>query len=191
MRRLVFLYLLVAPGLMQAAEQFAPAPSGEVTIRTLPAFTVVEAEETGSLDGAWTRGFKSGARYAAYAHSGLNTPAFLSFPDWEKKPVATGSAVHLLVQLILDPLPNLPRVHDGGVAIVQIPAMTVACCAHPGAYTPENFRRCLEKIESYVKAQHIAVTGPPRYLYYTDTYWVPNWWRVGEVQVPVAPSGQN
>jgi effector-binding domain-containing protein len=188
MRRLLLLALVLAPALAWGGQQFQPAPIGEVTIRTLPAYTVVEADETGSLEDVWTKGFRLGARYAAYADSSLNTPAFLNFPDWEKNPVATGRSVHVLVQIILDPLPNLPPARDPGAAIVQLPAMTVACCAHSGAYTSEHFRQCLDQIEGYLKAQKMVATGPPRYLYYTDTYWVPNLWRIGEVQVPVAPT---
>jgi hypothetical protein len=187
MRLALLLILLSASGLVRAGEEFQAAPIGPVTIRTLPAYTTVEAEETGSLDTAWTKGFRLGARYAAYANSGLNTPAVLTFPDWDKQPSAEGDAVHLLVDIILDPLPNLPQVHDPGAIIVQMPAMTVACCAHSGGYTPENFQQCLQKIQDYLRAQKIMMVGPPRYLYYTDTYWVPNWWRVGEVQVPIAP----
>lgn len=187
MRFVLFFSVLAVSGWLRAGEQFPPAPTGQVTIRTLPAYTVFEAEETGSLEDAWTRGFRRGARYAAYANSALNTPILLTFPNWEKSPVATGGSVHLLVQLILDPLPNLPPLHDPGAGIVQMPAMTVACFSHPGAYTPENFQRCLQNIQDYLRAHNIASTGPPRYLYYTDTYWVPNWWRIGEVQVPIVP----
>jgi hypothetical protein len=165
MRLLLFLTLLIAPLCVRGTEEFQAAPIGQVTIRTLPAYTAIEADETGTLDSAWTKGFRLGARYAAYANSGLNTPALLTFPDWDRHPTAAGSSVHM-------------------------PAMTVACCAHAGGYTAENFQRCFQKIEEYLKAQNIATVGPPRYLYYTDTYWVPNWWRVGEVQVPIAPGAR-
>jgi hypothetical protein len=190
MRLLLFLTLLIAPLCVRGTEEFQAAPIGQVTIRTLPAYTAIEADETETLDSAWTKGFRLGARYAAYANSGLNTPALLTFPDWDRHPTAAGSSVHLLVELLLDPLPDFPKVRDAGVVLVPMPAMTVACCAHAGGYTAENFQRCFQKIEEYLKAQNIATVGPPRYLYYTDTYWVPNWWRVGEVQVPIAPGAR-
>jgi len=174
----------------RASELFGAAPVGEVSIRTLPAFTVIETDTTGSLDTAWNKGFRIGARYAAFAHSGLNTPAMLTFPDWEKNPTAEGASVHILVQLMLDPLPDLPRPHDADVALEPVPGMTVACYAMNGAYSTAAFLLGLKKIEDHLKAQGIPIVGPPRYLYYSVTSsWLPESWRVSEVQVPIAPNG--
>jgi len=176
----------------RANELFAAAPIDEVSIRTLPAFTVIETDTTGSLDTAWAKGFRLGARYAAFAHSGLNTPTLITFPDWDKNPVAEGPRLHLLVQLLLDPLPDLPKARDPEAAVEPMPSMTVACYAHRGDYSPANFLSGLKKIQEHLKTQGIRVLGPPRYLYYSDTNWVPSWWRVSEVQVPIAAgSGQN
>ena len=188
MRFFFLLLFLAAPGLLRAGELFQAARLGQVTIRTLPACTVIEADETGSLDSAWGKGFRLGARYAAYANSSLNTPTLMTFPDWGKKPDASGNAVHVLVQLMLDPSQNPPPMRDEGASLTPMPAMPLACYAQSGAYSAENFTQSLNKIMAYLKARHIAIAGPPRYLYYTDTSWVPNWWRVGEVQVPIVPS---
>jgi hypothetical protein len=190
MRLFLLACLFTLPGLIHAGEVFQAARVGQVTIRTLPACTVIEADETGSLEAAWAKGFRLGARYAAFANSSLNTPTVMTFPDWDKKPDASGKAVHVLVQLMLDPLPNLPPVRDEGATLTPMPAMTVACFAQSGAYSAENFTQSLQKIMTYLKARHLAIAGSPRYLYYTDTSWVPNWWRVGEVQVPIVPSAQ-
>jgi hypothetical protein len=176
---------------IQAGELFPPAPTDEVSVRTLPAFTVIETDVTGSLDAGWAKGFKWGARYAAMSHSSLNTPTVITFPDWDKNPAAEGDHIHLLVQCLLDPLPDPPKVHDPGASLRQMPAMTVACCAHSGAYSPAHFMLCLKKIEDHLRAQRIPAVGPPRYLYYSNTSWYPSWWRVGEVQVPIAAGGRN
>jgi hypothetical protein len=174
--------------LIRANELFPAAPIDEVSIRTIPEFTVIETDTTGSLDTAWTKGFRLGARYAALAHSGLNTPTIIIFPDWDKNPAVEGTQLHVLVQCLIDPLPNLPKVHDPGAALEQMPPMTVACYAHRGVYSPANFLLSLKKIQEHLKARNIPAMGPPRYLYYSDTTWTPSWWRVGEVQVPI-PSG--
>jgi hypothetical protein len=176
---------------IQAGELFPPASTDEVSVRTLPAFTVIETDVTGSLDAGWAKGFKLGARYAAMSHSSLNTPTIITFPDWDKNPTAEGGRVHLLVQCLLDPLPDLPKVRDPGASLQQMPAMTVACCAHSGGYSPAHFMICLKKIEEHLRAQRIPAVGPPRYLYYSNTSWYPSWWRVGEVQVPIAAGGRN
>jgi len=183
-----WLLFAVNPQSIRANELFPAAPIDEVNIRTIPEFKVIETDTTGSLDTAWNKGFRLGARYAALAHSGLNTPTIITFPDWDKNPVVEGANLHVLVQCLLDPLPDLPKVHDAGATLEQIPSMTVACYAHRGAYSPANFLLGLKKIQDHLKAQNIPAVGPPRYLYYSDTTWTPSWWRVGEVQVPI-PSG--
>jgi len=187
---LVVLFFLVSSGEICAGELFSPAPLDEVSVRTLPAFTVIETETTGSLESAWNKGFRLGARYAAVANSGLNTPTIIVFPDWDKKPTAEGKELHVIVQCLLDPLPNPPRVRDPGASVEQTPSLTVACCAHKGAYSPANFLLCLKKIEEHLHAQHIPAVGPPRYLYYSNTSWYPASWKVGEVQVPIAAGGR-
>ncbi len=179
-------------GTARANELFEAAPIDQVSIRTLPAFTVIETEMTGSLDSAWTKGFRLGARYAAFAHSSLNTPSLITFPDWDKNPTAEGAHLHLLVQLLLDPLPGLPKDPNHEAVLEQVPAMTVACYAQRGDYSPANFILGLKKIQEHLQAHNIRAVGPPRYLYYTNTSWIPSWWRVGEVQVPIAAgNGQN
>ena len=187
---LVALILAVVP--VRAHDLIQAAPLDEVSIRTLPAFTVIETESTGSLDTAWAKGFRLGARYAAFAHSGLNKPTIITFPDWEKAPTAEGNQLHVLVQCLLDPLPDLPKPHDAGVMVRQMPSMTVACYARRGAYSPANFLLSLKAIEEHLHTHNIRAVGPPRYLYYTDSAWVPSWWRIAEVQIPIAASaGQN
>ena len=93
----------------------------------------------------------------------------MTFPDWDRNPTAEGDKLHVLVQCLLDPLPDPPRVHDRDASLVQMPSMTVACCSHTGVYSPANFMRCLKKIQDHLKAQGIPAVGPPRYLYYSDT----------------------
>lgn len=176
---------------VRAGELFSPAPVNEVSVRSIPAFTVIETDTTGSLDTAWNKGFKLGARYAAMAHSGLNTPTIITFPDWDKNPTASGSSLHLLVQCLLDPMPDPPKVHNHDASLKQMPSMTVACYTIHGAYTPENFMLGLKKIEDYLHAQKISIVGPPRYLYYSNTSWYPSSWRVGEVQVPIVTGDRN
>lgn len=180
------LLLIANENSARAGELFQAAPIDEVSIRIIPSFTVVETDTTGSLDTAWNKGFRLGARYAAMANSGLNTPTIIVFPDWDKNPTAEGANLHLLVQCLLDPLPDLPKIHDHGASLEQVPSMTVACCSHHGAYTPANFMLCLKKIEEHLQTQNVPIVGPPRYLYYTNTSWYPSMWRVGEVQVPIA-----
>ena len=172
---------------MAAAELFAPAPIDEVSVRSLPAFTVLETEKTGSLDLSWQRGFQNGALFAARAGSGLNTPTIVTFPDWEKAPTADGNQVHMLVQVMLDPLPRFPSVREPDAMLRDMPGMTVACYAQRGAYSPEALAAGLKQIMGYLKAKHIPQVGPPRYLYYATTSWMPSWWKVGEVEVPIAP----
>jgi len=175
---------------VRASELFQAAPIDEVSVHTLPAFTVIETDTTGSLDTNYAKGFRLGARYAALSHSGLNTPTIITFPDWETNPSADGANLHVLVQILIDPLPDLPKVRDRDTALVQMPAMTVACFAQRGAYTAARFMLGLKKIEDYLKARGLPAAGPPRYLYYSDnTSWVPSWWQVGEVQVPIAAGG--
>ncbi|HEY0256434.1 MAG TPA: hypothetical protein VGC39_03245 [Candidatus Methylacidiphilales bacterium] len=185
------LFLATGGAMVRAGELFSPAPADEVSVRTIPAFTVIETEVTDSLDAGWAKGFRLGARYAAMAHTGLNTPTLITFPDWDKNPTAEGNKLHLLIQCLIDPLPDLPKVHDRGASLEQMPAMTVACCAHMGAYSPANFMLCLKKIEDHLHTQRIPAIGPPRYLYYSNTSWYPSSWRIGEVQVPIAAGGRN
>lgn len=188
---LAFLFLVATGKSTHANELFQAAPLDEVSIRTIPAFTVIETDVTGSLDSSWNKGFRLGARYTAMANTSLNTPTIITFPDWDKNPTAEGDALHLLVQCLLDPLPDPPKIHDRGASLKQMPSITVACCAHTGPYSPANFMLCLKKIEDHLHAQKIPAIGPPRYLYYSNTSWYPSWWRVGEVQVPIAAGGRN
>jgi len=175
---------------LHASELFSPAPVDVVSVRTLPAFTVIATDTRGSLDAAWGHGFRLGARYAALARSGLNTPTILTFPDWDATPVAGGNNVHVLVQVLLDPLPDLPKVRDLDATLQQIPATTVACYALRGDYSPDSFVFGLKKIQDYLKTKNIPAVGAPRYLYYVTTGWMPSWWRIGEVEVPIAPGIQ-
>jgi len=182
------LLFMAGSGWIRAEELIAPALLDEVSVRNLPAFTVIETDTTGSLDASWIKGFRLGARYAALAHSGLNTPTMITFPDWEKSPTAEGTTLHVLVQCLIDPLPDLPRVRDRSATVQAMPAMTVACYAHRGVYSPASFMSGLKTIQEHLKARGIPIVGPPRYLYYSNSAWMPSWWRVSEVQVPI-PSG--
>lgn len=184
----VLWFLAISAEWIRADELIAPAPLDEVSIRTIPAFTVIETDATESIGAAWTKGFRLGARYAALAHSGLNTPTIVTFPDWEKNPTAEGASIHVRVQCLLDPLPDFPRVRDHGATLQQMPSMTVACYARRGAYSPVSFELGLKKIRDYLKAKRIPDVGAPRYLYYSNSTWMPSWWRVSEAQVPI-PSG--
>lgn len=177
--------LVLIPLAATADELFPAAPTDEVVIRTIPACSSIEYETTGALGPAWVKGFQWGARYAAYAHSALNTPTIITFPDWEKTPDAAGPQVHLLIDTLLDPLPDFPTPHEEHLTLVPQPQITVACFAQTGPYSAENFLRGLHKIESFLQGRSIPETGPPRYLYYNNTAWWPTWWQVGEVQVPV------
>jgi hypothetical protein len=191
------IFTLIVAGLFLFAsargnELFQSAPLDQVSVRTLPAFTVIETETTGTLDASWTKGFRLGARYVALSQTSLNTPTIITFPDWEKSPTAEGDKVHVLIQLMLDPIPNLPKVHDLDAEVEPMSGMTVACYAQSGAYTPAAFALGLKKIQDHLKAEGIAAIGPPRYLYYSTTNWTPSMWRVSEVQVPIAAgSGRN
>jgi hypothetical protein len=185
---LVAVLLLFAGGSsLRAAELFAPSPVDEVSVRRLPSFTVLETEFTGTVAAGWDKGYRLGARYGVHAGSGLNTPTIITFIDWEKNPTAEGDEVHFLVQCLLDPLPGYPHVRDPGASLRDMPAMTVACFAQSGEYSPEAFQHGLGKIMAYLKSRHVPQVGPPRYLYYVTTNWMPSWWRIGEVQVPIAP----
>ena len=183
---LLVLTLVAASSRAPADELFPPAPLDQVSIRTLPGFTALQVTQTTSLAKAWSRGFRLGGRYAARAGSHLNTPTLLVFPDWEKRDALSGDQVPSLMLILLDPLPNYPSTADQNASLQRISGGTVACYAEGGVYTAERFAAGLKKIEALLQTRGLPPIGPARYVYYSTIDWLPAFWHIGEVQVPIA-----
>ncbi len=65
------------------------------------------------------------------------------------------------------------------------PALTVVCYSQYGSYTLENFKKGLNEVQAYLKKANLVQSGPPRILYYNNPAWIPSWWMLSEIQVPI------
>lgn len=183
----------ILPGLTLAALALLPAlkaddflPSvepGKVVIRTIPAYPAIEAEVDGLVEKDWKRGYRQGARYVASIDNELRWPVVVTYPDWLTQ--TPSDKTRMLVHLILDEQKDFPLPKEKGLAMTDQPAVTVACYSKRGAYSLDNFKASLAEIQSYLKANNIPQSGPPRVLYYNNPDWLPAWLLLEEVQVPV------
>jgi hypothetical protein len=90
-----------------------------------------------------------------------------------------------LIQLLLNPKSHLPHPKKEGLKLVESPSVTIACYATRGTYTHETFKKGLEKILAHLKSAGIPTVGVPRHALYQPTNWLPEKWRISEVQVPI------
>jgi hypothetical protein len=76
--------------------------------------------------------------------------------------------------------------HDGSIAVVDLPAMTVLSVGVRGSYDRAHFEEGMGKIDAWLKAHpgEYAAARSPRYLGYNSPF-VPWFMRYGEVQLPV------
>jgi len=158
-----------------------------VMVKEQPAYVAIESEVTGPVETIWEKAYRQDARYVAEVHGEQGWPVVVLYPEWENKPPTSPSRI--LVQLVLSTEINPDKLPDGrgeGLKVTAMPAATVVGCAYRGAYTFENFKKALARIEEYIKQKDLKPVGPPRHLYFSNTAWTPAFMRVSEVEVPIA-----
>jgi hypothetical protein len=184
----IALFLFFYPTVL--AEDWLPISDlNKVVLRSVPAYTAIEAELTGPVETAWQKAHRDCIRYAAQLGGEVQWPVVIVYPEWENS--APEPKTRLLVQLLLPPAQNYPEPKRQGLRVVDAPALVVAACAFKGAYSFQNFLSAKNKIEAYLKEKDIRQNGPPRHLYYSNASWTPQSWRVSEVQIPVAASANS
>ena len=181
----ILLLALVNPSLR--ADDFLPnVEPGKIVVRTIPGYPAIEAEIEGSVEKDWERGFRQGARYVASIENELRWPIVVTFPDWLNQPPQPKA--RMLVHLILNTQRDFAFPKEKGLAMTDQPTVNVACYALRGAYTLENFKKGLTEIQTYLKQNNLTQNGPPRVLYYSNPAWMPSFWLLQEVQVPILNS---
>lgn len=177
------LLLVFGAGLARADEVIPVSPLDTVTVKKIPSYPMIEAELTGPIDKVWEHGFRQVARYATGSGMPLQFPVVMIYPetdkpDWMQK-------AHFFLHLPLPPQDRYPTPREAGLNQGETHGLTVACYAFRGAYTAENFQKGLAKIQEYLARGGVPAIGPPRWLYYSVTSWLPTAWWVSEVQVPI------
>jgi len=79
-----------------------------------------------------------------------------------------------------------PDPSDSRVVVEDIPAMTVVSVSLRGNYTPRNFAAGADVLRDWfsTRSDQFRVAGSPRYLAYNSPF-VPGFFKLGEVQIPV------
>ncbi len=106
-------------------------------------------------------------------------------------PVDMGSEAEVQTMAFLYDVPERGGVTDQGEVIVRdVPARSFASIGVRGSYSDEQFQEAVEKLREWFKGRtDFREAGSPRYLGYNSPF-VPFFWRYGEVQIPVEPSGK-
>lgn len=79
---------------------------------------------------------------------------------------------------------------DGAIVVRDYSPATVLSMAIRGSYTPERFQEGLKRLDAYLDGHpEFRSAGPPRYLAYNSPF-VPWFWKLGEVQVPIERVGR-
>jgi effector-binding domain-containing protein len=178
-----FLFFLLSVISLRADDLLPCSELNQISVKTIPAYTAIEAEVSGNPETAWESGFRQDTRYLARINSPFSYPILISYPEEGN---ANSSQTATLVQLIVSAENQISVPKEKGLQIVQVPSTAVACYAYRGAYTSENYKLYLGKILAHLKEEGISQAGPPRHLLYSNTSWIPSWWRVSEIQVPIS-----
>lgn len=178
--------ILAATDTLRADDFLPSVDTGKVVVRTIPNYPAIESEVSGSVEKDWNRGYRQCARYVASIDNELRWPVVVTYPDWKEQ--EPQEKTRMLVHLILNTQKEFGLPKEKGLAMTDQPAITVACYSMHGAYTLENFKKGLAEIQTHLKNHNIPAAGPPRVLYYNNPAWVPSWFLLQEVQVPVPTS---
>jgi hypothetical protein len=176
--------LLALPALRANADDFLPnVDPGKVVVRTIPGYPAIEAEIEGNVEKEWDRGFRQCARYVASINNELRWPVVVVYPDWVAQPPEPKA--RMLVHLILNEQKDFALPKEKGLAMTDQPQQTVVCYSQYGAFTLENFKKGLAEVQNYMKKNNLVQSGPPRILYFTNPAWIPRWWMLSEIQIPI------
>lgn len=177
---------LVLLRIVSASEFLPHSDIGQVMVKSIPGYTAIESEIHGDPISSWEKGYREDARYIVAVGSELTYPIIVTYPEWDSSKDKT--KMKLLVHMALSPNLNLIDPKQSDSRVIDVPPMNVASYAYRGAYSLENFQRGLDAINDFLKKKGIPAAGPPRHLFYSNISWTPNWFRVGEVEVPIPES---
>jgi hypothetical protein len=163
----------------------APNEGSEVIIKNVPSLDVIEAELQGDPVKVWHKGYQQNALYLARGDMKRRPPTLISLAEGSWESLEPEPKVH--VQNILEQgtlYPDLAK-RDEGLRVVNLPGATVAALAVRGAYNRENILAAFAKLQAYLVRTQKPAAGDPRLLIYDAEDWMPEKYKLMEVQIPV------
>ena len=161
-----------------------PGPVGEVIVKTYPAHRLARVTAEGGSNGMFMKLF----RHIERNDIKMTAPVEMSWPQEGEKPSRDPDAMAFLYGSTAIGEPGADA-EDPGVIVEDIPEMQVVSIGLRGGYDAKTFRRGHEQLEAWL-AEHPEwkPAGGPRTLGYNSPF-VPNFFKVSEVQIPVTPAG--
>jgi effector-binding domain-containing protein len=161
-----------------------PGPVDEVIVKTYPAHRLARVTAEGGSNGMFMKLF----RHIERNEIKMTAPVEMTWSEEGEKPARDPDAMAFLYGSTAIGTPGADS-DDPNVVVEDIPEIKVVSIGLRGAYDEKTFRRGYEKLEAWL-AEHPEwePAGAPRTLGYNSPF-VPNFFKVSEVQIPVAPAG--
>lgn len=161
-----------------------PGPVDEVILKTYPAHRLARVTAEGGSNGMFMKLF----RHIERNEIKMTAPVEMTWSEEGEKPARDPDAMAFLYGSTAIGTPGADEA-DPNVIVEDVPEIQVVSIGLRGAYDEKTFRRGYEKLEAWL-AEHPEwePAGGPRTLGYNSPF-VPNFFKVSEVQIPVAPAG--
>jgi effector-binding domain-containing protein len=161
-----------------------PGPVDEVILKTYPAHRLARVTAEGGSNGMFMKLF----RHIERNEIKMTAPVEMTWSEEGEKPARDPDAMAFLYGSTAIGTPGADEA-DPNVVVEDIPEIQVVSIGLRGAYDEKTFRRGYGKLEAWL-AEHPEwkPAGAPRTLGYNSPF-VPNFFKVSEVQIPVAPAG--
>jgi hypothetical protein len=160
-----------------------PGPVDEVILKTYPAHRLARVTAKDGSDGMFMKLF----RHIERNEIKMTAPVEMSWSDEAGTPSRDPDSMAFLYGSTAIGTPGADS-NDPNVMVEDIAAMQVVSIGLRGAYDDKTFRRGYAKLEAWL-AEHPEwkPAGAPRTLGYNSPF-VPNFFKVSEVQIPVTPT---
>lgn len=162
---------------MAAQEAFPRTAPGVFELKTLPAGTLLKAEDQGS--------------YFDHANS-LFMPLFRYISAHDIKmttPVEARIDHAAMFFWVGDPAAAQAAADDGPVTVVRVAERRVASLGAKGGYSRENFEKTRDALSEWLARRTDVEADGPAYAVYWNGPFMPGFMKSYEVHVPVRPRG--
>jgi hypothetical protein len=162
-----------------------PGPIGQVIVKQYPAYRAARTLAPADTTDASRAMFRPLFNHIKRQRIAMTAPVEMTYsPEAERRtdqPVA-------MAFMYGDPKSGTPG-EDGKVQVVDLSAQTVLSVAVRGGYE-KSFETGMAQLRQWLSENpgRYEITGPPRFLGYNSPF-VPSFWRLGEVQLPVRSQG--
>jgi len=201
LRRFITVTLLVCIGAIPAmATEEAPytviRSEGNFELRDYPPLVVAETIVDGELEGAGNKAFRPLFRYISGENKSRDKIAMTAPVSQEQKgekismtaPVSQERVQGKWAVSFTMPssytMKTLPTPDDPNIKLRQVPARRMAAVRYSGSWSEKKYLQHKEKLEKWIKANRLSVTGEPVWARYNAPF-TPWFMRRNEILIPI------